>query len=105
MCGDDKSNLVYIVKAFINKILDNHASYFTNGSGMVFKRMVSLEINISGIKQKPSAISTKFKRHSYGHHDLIDIYELTEITTKLIVIDIQSFKDHWFLFSMAASLT
>ena len=75
----------------------------TFGSGMVFKSMVSLDINISGINQKPSAISTKYKIYSYGNRNLIDKLEITRIARKA-VIDVQELTDHCFICSVAASL-
>ena len=80
-------------------MLDNCYNYFTNGSGMIFKSMVSLDINISGVKAKDTA----FKDHTFGHRNLIDKYEITRIVRKG-VIDVQELSDRCFIFSLAAAL-
>ena len=99
MWGKDKPNLVYTIHRIINELLDNCYNYFTNGSGMVFKSMVSLDINISGVKQK----STAYKDHTFGHPNLIDKYEITKIPRKA-VINVQELSNRCFIISLAASL-
>ena len=66
---------------------------------MVFKSMVSLDINISGVKQK----STAYKDHTFGHPNLIDKYEITKIPRKA-VINVQELSNRCFIISLAASL-
>ena len=66
---------------------------------MIFKSMVSLDINISGVKAKDTA----FKDHTFGHRNLIDKYEITRIVRKG-VIDVQELSDRCFIFSLAAAL-
>ena len=46
---------------------------------MVFKSMVILDINISGLKQK----TTAFKDYTFGHRNLIDKYEISKLPEKL----------------------
>ena len=82
--GKDKPNLGYTIDRVINKLLDNCYNYFTNGSGMVFKSMVILDINISGLKQK----TTAFKDYTFGHRNLIDKYEISK-TARKAVIDVR----------------
>ena len=98
--GKDKPKLVYTIDTVINKLLDNCHDYFIFGSGMVFKSMVSLDINISGVKQEPSTMSINNKKHTYGHSNLIDKFEITQIAKKA-VIDVQELTNHCFIYSLA----
>ena len=66
---------------------------------MISKSMVSLDINISGVKAKDTA----FKDQTFGHRNLIDKYEITRIVRKG-VIDVQELSDRCFIFSLAAAL-
>ena len=91
---------MYTIDTVIKELLENCYSYFTYGCGMVFKSMVSLDINISGIKQKPSAMSINYKEHTYGHSNLIDKFEITQIAKKA-VIDVQELTNHCFIYSLA----
>ena len=97
--GTSNKSLVITIDTAINDLLDNCYNYFTNGSGMIFKSMVSLDINISGVKAKDTA----FKDHTFGHRNLIDKYEITRIVRKG-VIDVQELSDRCFIFSLAAAL-
>ena len=94
---------MYTINSVINDLLENCYSYFTHGSGMVFKSMVSLDINTSGIKQKPSAMSTNHKKHTYGHRNFIEKFEITKLARKA-VIDVQELTNHCLIYSVAANL-
>ena len=101
--GKDTQSLGYTIDTVLNEVLDNCHNYFTNGSGMVFKSMVSLDINISSVKPKETAHAIDYKEHTYGHRNLIDKFEITQ-TARKGVIDVRELSDHCFIYSLAASL-
>ena len=102
--GNNQQNLGYTIDRALNELLDNCHNYFTHGSGMIFKSMVSLDINISGVKQKQTSMSYNYKEHTYGHRNIIDTYHINKIARKA-VIDVRELSDYCFIFSLAASLT
>ena len=57
----------------------------------------------SGIRQTKSAISTQFQNHVYGHCDLIDTFKITK-SARNAVLEVKSYTDLCFLFSIAAGL-
>ena len=101
--GKDTQSLGYTIDTVINEVLDNCHNYFTNGSGMIFKSMVSLDINISNVKPKDTAHSVDYKEQTYGHCNLIDKFEITQ-TARKGVIDVRELSNHCFIYSLAASL-
>ena len=119
------SNVAESAEDLMHEIMDNIETYLTHGSGLVFRSMVSLDINISainhplsqGLKESRSRDTDKVheqnvsekdvsKNVTFGHNFEIDISHLFKIRKKSsdVILDVKNTDEKCFLFCVAASL-